>query len=142
MNKLLNKIFNWLIGKEEQGLDERQQQLINAFYARLGKLASRLTFFAIFIGYCFLYIEKHTIIRLATPRSSGGTHHGLWRIFLICITPKILKRSCSILMILPKAKCNRKCAIFSKGRLLRLWQRVFVWCFFYTSTIQWLLYGL
>ena len=35
MNKLLNKIFNWLIGKEEQGLDERQQQLINAFYAVL-----------------------------------------------------------------------------------------------------------
>ena len=49
MNKLLNKIFNRLIGKEEQGLDERQQQLINAFYARLGKLASRLTFFAILL---------------------------------------------------------------------------------------------
>lgn len=57
MNKLLNKIFNWLIGKEEQGLDERQQQLINAFYARLGKLASRLTFFAILLDTVF-YILK------------------------------------------------------------------------------------
>ena len=57
MNKLLNKIFNWLIGKEEQGLDERQQQLINAFYARLGKLASRLTFFAVLLDTVF-YILK------------------------------------------------------------------------------------
>ena len=53
MNKLLNKIFNWLIGKEEQGLDERQQQLINAFYARLGKLASKLTFFAVLLDTVF-----------------------------------------------------------------------------------------
>ena len=53
MNKLLNKIFNWLIGKEEQGLDERQQQLINAFYARLGKLALRLTFFAVLLDTVF-----------------------------------------------------------------------------------------
>lgn len=57
MNKLLNKIFNWLIGKEEQGLDERQQQLINAFYARLGRLASRLTFFAVLLDTVF-YILK------------------------------------------------------------------------------------
>ena len=57
MNKLLNKIFNWLIGKEEQGLDERQQQLINAFYARLGRLASRLTFFAMLLDTVF-YILK------------------------------------------------------------------------------------
>lgn len=57
MNKLLNKIFNWLIGKEEQGLDERQQQLINAFYARLGKLAWKLTFFAILLDTVF-YILK------------------------------------------------------------------------------------
>lgn len=34
-----------------------------------------------FIGYCFLYIGKHTIIRLATKCSSGGIPHGLWRIF-------------------------------------------------------------
>ena len=58
MNKLLNKIFNWLIGKEEQGLDERQQQLINAFYARLGKLAWKLTFFAILLDTVFYILES------------------------------------------------------------------------------------
>ena len=58
MNKLLNKTFNWLIGKEEQGLDERQQQLINAFYARLGKLAWKLTFFAILLDTVFYILES------------------------------------------------------------------------------------
>ncbi|MDK4528532.1 hypothetical protein QG082_05845 [Kingella kingae] len=38
-------------------MDERQQQLINAFYARLGKLAWKLTFFAILLDTVF-YILK------------------------------------------------------------------------------------